>query len=108
MVKRAAYIPENTVSSIEKLWHTMADEGSITAVVAGVDVLGVAVLTVVQGLVAGPTLQVGQPHSACPLPKHSIPFTRPDGTVITSCVVEHSGGGEKGCTVKDILYILRP
>ena len=77
---------------METCWHTLADDGSVAAVEAGVDVIGVAVPTLIQGLVGVPTLQVGQPHTACPLPKHSSPFTRPDSTDVTSCVVEHPGG----------------
>ena len=91
----------------------MADEGSVAAVGAGV-VLGVAIPTLIQGLVAGPTLQVGQPHSACPLPKHSSPLTRPDGTDVTSCEVEHPGGGgekhylQKNETFSNLVFNLLP
>ena len=72
--------------------HTLADDGSVATVGAGVNAERVAIDTLIQRLVLGAAPQVSDEHSARPLPKHVGA-----GSNVTDVAseVEHSSGRQK-------------
>ena len=68
------------------LLHTLADEGSITAVITRVDILWIAVATLVQVGVVGVTRQVTDPHT--PRSFSKCVGSRSDSTDVAG-IIEH-------------------